>query len=56
MSAKLFSVYHYTNSLINATFGSGKKIVLTEFRVNQVYDPDLIFSLNLNFIVQGVPA
>ena len=26
----------YTKSLFNATFGSGKKIVLTEFRVKQV--------------------
>ena len=26
----------YTNSLVNATFGSGKKVVLSKIRVNQV--------------------
>jgi hypothetical protein len=41
------------NTLIKAAFGSGKKIMLTKFHVNQVKQVhyyDLLFSLNANFI------
>ena len=47
---KLSPKRKYTNSLVNVTFGSGKKLCWPNF-VFTMLGPDIILSLNANFVV-----